>query len=34
MAAMEASLMNGGTTVNGRFAPAWPATPANDAERF
>jgi aryl-alcohol dehydrogenase-like predicted oxidoreductase len=34
MAAMEPVIMNGGTTVNGRFAPAWPMTPATDEERF
>jgi aryl-alcohol dehydrogenase-like predicted oxidoreductase len=34
MAAMEPALMNGGTTVNGRYAAAWAMTPANDDERF
>lgn len=34
MAAFEPALMNGGTTVNGRFAPAWSMTPANDDERY
>ncbi len=34
MAAMEPVIVNGGTTVNGRAAPAWPMSPANDDERF
>jgi aryl-alcohol dehydrogenase-like predicted oxidoreductase len=34
MAAMEAALINGGTSVNGRHAPAWQMTPANDDERY
>jgi aryl-alcohol dehydrogenase-like predicted oxidoreductase len=34
MIAMGAGIVNGGTTVNGRSAPAWPMTPANDAERY
>jgi diketogulonate reductase-like aldo/keto reductase len=34
MLAMGATIVNGGTTINGRSAPAWPMTPANDAERY
>lgn len=34
MMAMAPIIINGGTTVNGRSAPAWPATPANDKERW
>jgi aryl-alcohol dehydrogenase-like predicted oxidoreductase len=34
MAGMEQTIMNGGTSVNGRYAPAWPNTPANDDERY
>jgi aryl-alcohol dehydrogenase-like predicted oxidoreductase len=34
MHAMEPVIVNGGTSVNGRQAPAWPMTPANDDERF
>jgi aryl-alcohol dehydrogenase-like predicted oxidoreductase len=34
MAGMEAAIMNGGTNVNGQFAPAWSNTPANDDERY
>ena len=34
MQAFEPALVNGGTTVNGRYAPAWPMTPASDDERY
>jgi aryl-alcohol dehydrogenase-like predicted oxidoreductase len=34
MLAMGAAIVNGGTTINGRSAPAWPMTPASDAERY
>lgn len=34
MLGMVAALVNGGTTINGRGAPAWPMTPANDDERY
>jgi aryl-alcohol dehydrogenase-like predicted oxidoreductase len=34
MLAMAPTFINGGTTINGLSAPAWPATPANDAERY
>ncbi len=34
MMSMAPMIINGGTTVNGRSAPAWPATPANDKERW
>ncbi len=34
MLAMGPTIVNGGTTINGRSAPAWPMTPANDAERY
>lgn len=34
MMSMAPVIINGGTTVNGRSAPAWPATPANDKERW
>jgi hypothetical protein len=34
MLAMGAAIVNGGTTINGKGAPAWPLTPANDDERY
>ncbi|HEY6035366.1 MAG TPA: aldo/keto reductase [Kofleriaceae bacterium] len=34
MLAVAPVIMNGGTTVNGVAAPAWPNTPANDKERW
>jgi diketogulonate reductase-like aldo/keto reductase len=34
MAGMEATIMNGGTSVNGTYAPPWQNTPANDDERY
>jgi len=29
-----AAFVHGGTTINGRSAPVWPASPANDSERY
>ena len=29
-----APIVHGGTTINGRAAPAWPMSPANDDERY
>ncbi len=34
MLGMVAAIVNGGTTINGRGAPAWAMTPANDDERY
>jgi aryl-alcohol dehydrogenase-like predicted oxidoreductase len=34
MAAMAPVIINGGTSINGVKAPAWPNTPANDDERW
>jgi aryl-alcohol dehydrogenase-like predicted oxidoreductase len=31
---MAGSFVNGGTTINGQPSQVWPATPANDAERW
>jgi aryl-alcohol dehydrogenase-like predicted oxidoreductase len=31
---MAGVFMNGGTTINGQAAPAWPMAPKNDAERY
>jgi hypothetical protein len=28
------AFMNGGTTINGESAPAWPMAPKNDSERY
>jgi hypothetical protein len=29
-----AAFFHGGTTINGRFAEPWPASPKNDDERW
>jgi aryl-alcohol dehydrogenase-like predicted oxidoreductase len=34
MLAMGGGIVNGGTTVNGRYVPAWVMTPATDDERY
>ena len=31
---MAGAFTNGGTTINGESAPAWPMAPKNDGERY